>query len=70
MSVKDLENFLHLTVNDAMFREKLASDPAAALTSKGIEATPDRVQALKALSFPQLQNLATAFGHPDVKGIQ
>jgi hypothetical protein len=70
MSVKELENVLHHAVNDAEFRKLLATDPAAALASKGIESTPERVAALKALSYPQLQNLASSFGHPGVNGIQ
>jgi hypothetical protein len=70
MSVKDLESVLHHAVNDAQFRKTLASDPAAALKSKGIEATPERVAALKALSYPQLQSLAKSFGHPEVNNIQ
>lgn len=70
MSIKDLEGLLHHAVNDGEFRKALATDPAAALKSKGLEATPERVAALKALSFPELQSLAKAFGHPDVNLIQ
>lgn len=70
MSVKDLEDLLHHAVHDSEFRMKLRSDPTAALSSKGIEATTERVKALEAISFPQLQNLAKSFGHPHVNGIQ
>ena len=70
MSVKELENLLHKAVNDGEFRKQLAKDPEAALKGSGIEVTPDRVKALKALSYSQLQDLAKSFGHPDVNAIQ
>ncbi|HEU5220191.1 MAG TPA: Os1348 family NHLP clan protein [Gemmatimonadales bacterium] len=70
MSVKELESVLHHAVSDSEFRKLLVTDPAAALASKGIQSTPERVAALKALSFPQLQKLASSFGHPGVDGIQ
>jgi hypothetical protein len=68
--VDELEKVLHLAVTDGAFRKLLVTNPEAALKSQGIEAKPARVEALKSLSYPQLQALAKAFDHPDVNLIQ
>lgn len=51
-----------LVLNDTAFCDALVRDPAGALRAKGIEPTPEIVDALKSIDGAGLRKLVSAFG--------
>ncbi len=44
--MSDFERIIRKAVNDAGFKNKLSMDPAGALREAGVEATPEKVDAV------------------------
>jgi hypothetical protein len=64
----DLEKLVHKALKDPAFREKVLKSPKAALTEAGIEATAQKVAALKG-SLKSMKSLHAALeGKGRVKG--
>jgi hypothetical protein len=59
---KALDKLVRKCLSSAVFRRKLAHDPAGALRELGIYSTK-RLRAVKKLDLPGLQALARAFGY-------
>jgi len=51
----DLRTIAGKAIADPAFREKLLSDPEAAVTEAGIELNPDQMKALKEMDREQLE---------------
>lgn len=58
----DLTTLVTRALKDEKFRAALAQDAAGALKAAKLTVSDDRVTALNALSYDQLQSLAAAFG--------
>jgi hypothetical protein len=59
---KALDKLVNKCLKSARFRVKLESDPEGALKELKIY-TPERLKAVKKLSWPRLQDLAESFGY-------
>jgi hypothetical protein len=59
---KALDKLVDRCLKSARFRDKLVNDPAGALRDLKIY-NPQRLKAVKKLSFRELQKLAEAFGY-------
>ncbi|MCU0754670.1 MAG: Os1348 family NHLP clan protein [Xanthomonadales bacterium] len=57
-----VSNINELVLNDPSFCDALVRDPEATLRARGIEPTPEVVNALKAVDADGLRKLVSAFG--------
>jgi hypothetical protein len=62
MSQVDFQTLINKVMSDGEFAKTLAADPAKALKTMGVDATPEMVDALKGVDAAALKNLAASFG--------
>jgi hypothetical protein len=58
----DLQRLVEKALHDEVFFKQLQTDPARALQSIGVKATPNQLASLKQLNYKSLLDVATAFG--------
>ena len=58
----DLQQLIEKALHDEAFFKQLQTDPAKALQSAGVKATPNQLGSLKQLNYKSLMDVATAFG--------
>jgi hypothetical protein len=57
-----IQQLFEKALHDEAFFDQLQSDPAKALQSVGVKATPEQIASLKELRFKALRDVASAFG--------
>jgi hypothetical protein len=62
MSQTDFQNLINKVMTDEAFAKSLAENPTQALSSMGIEATPEMLDAMKGVDAASLKHLAASFG--------
>lgn len=62
MSQTDFQKLVDRVMSDEAFAKALADNPASALKSVGIEATPEMLDAMKGVDVNSIKQLAIAFG--------
>jgi hypothetical protein len=58
----DVQQLFKKGLHDKAFFDQLQADPAKALESAGLKATPEQIASLKQINYKSLVDVATAFG--------
>jgi hypothetical protein len=62
MSQANFQNLINKVMPDEVFAKTLAENPTEALSSMGIGATPEMLDAMKGVDANSLKHLAASFG--------